>query len=302
MSDLWFHRYTLKSSSVLNSVSERREFAGALIRIEEGFACLHPWPELGDATLEESLSGLRGGCPNPLVERVRYCAQIDGEARAEGRSLFEKMEVPLSHATLPKLDRRLLGEAIESGFSTVKLKSPDLALLRAELTHFPSLRFRIDFNGTSTSETLIEAFSLWTAEEKTRLDFLEDPIPFHEETWRELRATLGIPLANDRSVVSDSGSDFLVLKPALDDLSDFVSHPARQIVTSYMDHPLGQSFAAYEAGRFGMSEICGLQTHGLFEKDAFIEQLGPVAPQFVPAGGTGLGFDDLLEALPWKKL
>ena len=47
---------------------------------------------------------------------------------------------------------------------------------------------------------------------------------------------------------------------------------------------------------------CGLQTHGLFEMDAFTARLGPVKPGFKPPGGSGLGFDDLLEDLPWKKI
>lgn len=51
-----------------------------------------------------------------------------------------------------------------------------------------------------------------------------------------------------------------------------------------------------------MKEICGLQTHRLFEGNVFIEALGDFSPEFKVPDGTGLGFDDLLEALPWTKL
>jgi O-succinylbenzoate synthase len=79
------------------------------------------------------------------------------------------------------------------------------------------------------------------------------------------------------------------------------------VLTSYMDHPLGQAFAAWEAARLalqfpGLVGICGLQTHHLFEPDGFVELLGPWSPQFQAPPGTGLGFDDLLAALPWTPL
>ena len=51
-------RYVLKSRTELNAVSERTEFEGALIRIGDGFGCLHPWPELGDPGLEDLLEEL----------------------------------------------------------------------------------------------------------------------------------------------------------------------------------------------------------------------------------------------------
>ena len=39
----------------------------------------------------------------------------------------------------------------------------------------------------------------------------------------------------------------------------------------------------------------------LFEPDAFTELLGPWSPAFQPPAGNGLGFDDLLDALPWTR-
>jgi hypothetical protein len=40
----------------------------------------------------------------------------------------------------------------------------------------------------------------------------------------------------------------------------------------------------------------------LFEQDEFIAALGEPRPYFMPASGTGLGFDDLLESLSWTPL
>lgn len=302
MANLWVHRYLLRAGARLNAASQRKEFPGALIRTDSGFACLHPWPELGDPSLEASLRDLAEGRPNPLVRQALHCAKIDGDARAKGRSLFEGIAVPRSHATLPSLDRAQLENAHQAGFTTVKLKAPDLAHLRDEMKHQNSLCFRLDYNGTADLTSLLTEFSEWSMAEKARLDFLEDPVPYQAETWRKLARELEIPLANDRSAERDQGSDFVILKPALTRLEDFPQSHTRKIVTSYMDHPLGQSFAAVAAGRAQITEICGLQTHGLFEKDAFTEQLGPITPDFTAPAGTGLGFDHLLEALPWQKL
>jgi o-succinylbenzoate synthase len=52
----------------------------------------------------------------------------------------------------------------------------------------------------------------------------------------------------------------------------------------------------------GLVGLCGLQTHHLFEPDGFTGELGPWAPAFKPPSGTGLGFNDLLDALPWTRL
>ena len=103
----------------------------------------------------------------------------------------------------------------------------------------------------------------------------------------------------------------MVIKPAVDEpflLGEAaLSHQQRVILTSYMDHPIGQTFAAWEAARLelqfpGLVGLCGLQTHHLFEPNEFSEALGPWSPDFTPPAGTGLGFDDFLDAQPWTRL
>jgi len=88
------------------------------------------------------------------------------------------------------------------------------------------------------------------------------------------------------------------VKPAVNEMVQ----GERVVVTSYMDHPLGQVFAAWEAARAGVTEVCGLQTHGLFTANGFTEALGQVRPEFGVPEGAGLGFGDLLEELPWMRL
>src|SRR6478736_4908967 len=97
-------RYRLKSRGFLNSISNRREFEGALIQIDGGFGCIHPWPELGDPPLEKCLADLAEARRWPIVRRAIRCAEYDRASRVFDNSLFEEMEVPASHATLSKAD------------------------------------------------------------------------------------------------------------------------------------------------------------------------------------------------------
>ncbi len=310
-------RYRMKARGFLNSISNRREFEGALIRIDDGFGCIHPWPELGDPPLGKCLADLAGARRWPIVRRAVRCAEYDRVTRAAEESLFEEMEVPTSHATLAKQDVAELQRAIEAGFSVVKLKcGRDLEkegrFIDSMTAAHPPLKWRLDFNESLTPDEAA-AFLAGLAE-KTRaaIDFVEDPCPYSESAWNELRRRTRLQFAVDKeSAPLASAAQVMVVKPAVDEpylLGEAaITNSQRVVMTSYMDHPLGQAFAAWEAARLelqfpGLVGVCGLQTHHLFEADAFSELLGPWSPVFKPPGGTGLGFDDLLEALPWTRL
>lgn len=305
MGNYWIWKYELRTAAVaLNSKTARKVYEGALVRDEAGFGCLHTWPELGDPTLQECLDDLAGNHKSSLVKQTLACIEADGEARAEGRSLFEGLKVPSSHATLPVLNEMILCEAVQRGFSYVKVKGgkgggEDLRGVRAMMRQFPKLKWRIDFNENGEVNELLEELSYWSEDEKAVIDFLEDPVPYLSGGWERLVEEAGVGLALDRQLELDRGdSDVQVVKPAVQEMKS----GSRVVVTSYMDHPLGQAFAAWEAARAGVKEVCGLQTHGLFEPDEFSEILGPVSPEFKIPEGAGLGFGDLLESLPWTKL
>ena len=312
---LW--RYQLRSARALNVRSSQREHDGALFRIGEGFACLHPWPALGDPTLDELLEMLRVGTAHPLLHRARACAVIDRAGRLEGRSCFDGLAVPRSYASVPGWAGNEIEAAVSAGFAAVKLKAGrDIAreagLLNELARTWPMLRWRLDFNAAVSFgevRVFLECLRESTVE---RIDYLEDPCPFSEDHWLALREVGGVRLAMDRDVSPERREpDVLVIKPAVVAPAGFhraaTENAQWLVVTSAMDHPLGQCFAAFEAARLSAGAVscvatCGLQTHGLFEADAFTERLGPVKPGFKPPGGTGLGFDDLLETLPWEKL
>lgn len=310
-------RYRLKARGFLNSLSNRREFEGALIRVGDGYGCIHPWPELGDPTLEKCLADLAGGRSRAIVRRAVRCAEYDAAARGFENSLFEEMEVPTSHATLAKQDIAEVALAVEAGFTVVKLKcgrnlEQDARFLDDMAAEYPALKWRLDFNESLTPIAAVEFLSSFSEKTRTAIDFVEDPSPYSESSWREIRRQTRLKLAVDReSAPLSTEAQVMVVKPAIDEpflLGEAAfSHNQRTVVTSYMDHPVGQAFAAWEAARLGLQfpglvGICGLQTHHLFEEDPFSEALGPWSPEFKPPGGTGIGFDDLLEALPWTRL
>ena len=279
MVDYW--KYELKPKRRLSAIAAEGSRRGALIRIDGGHADIHPWPELGDATLDEQLALLARGETTPLTRASLKFADIDRAARRDERSLFDGLTIPPSHWP---------GPDPPGGFDTVKLKSID---------RIPEhVRLRIDFNATLTPEEFVRIAATLPRE---RVDFIEDPCPYDAATWTDLRARTGLRLALDRGSVAGQrrGADVLVIKPAIEEIPPTDSE---LVVTSYMDHPIGQLCAAYAAATTGITTTCGLVTHVLYEPDPFIDLMQIDGARLIPPGGKGLGFDDLLERLPWRTL
>ena len=312
---IYVWRYVLKSRVQLNAVSGRTEFEGALLRIGDGFGCLHPWPELGDPGLEDLLDELRNDAVvSGLVKEALSMAAFDARWRCREESMLDEMEehIPESHATLSECSIETVTRAVCREFSVIKVKGGrDFQELADRIDEFsrrwPHLRWRIDFNESLTKNETLEFCRGMTDHLRKRIDFLEDPCPWKADDWDEIRRIVRLELAFDHRVVQSlPDADVLILKPARVEVSKGPWGNGRLVITSNMDHPLGQCFAAWWAGRLSSSgqtlDICGLQTHELFESNEFCERLGPARPRFVSPGGTGLGFDDLLEKLPWKLL
>lgn len=316
--EIFISRYRLRSAARLNARSERREFEGALLRVRDGFACLHPWPEFGDPPLDRLLKLLGEGKNHRLIDRALSCAALDRHARKEGRSLFTGLAVPDSHATIVEWTHETIEAALAEGFETMKLKAGrdplrETELLREWVKLWPQARWRLDFNGVLAYAEVRSFLQCLTDAVLERIDFLEDPCRFDPQRWLALREVGGVPLAMDANLEPGLREpDALVLKPAWRDPRPFVDgaveHAQALVVTSAMDHPVGQCFAAVEAGLLlgtaagPLVGRAGLLTHTLFEENAFSERLGGTGPAFSSPAGTGLGFDDLLEGLPWTRL
>ena len=265
------HRYTL----VPRTGSAPRH--GALLRVDGGFADVHPWPELGDAPLDEQLALLARGETTQLTRASLHWARVDADARRRGVSLFEGLTIPLSHWS---------GDDPPAAFDTVKTKGV--------LPVPEHVRIRIDFNGRLSPSEFVRIAARLPRE---RIDFIEDPCPYDEALWASLREQTGLRLALDRF---EGVADVLVYKPALQ--TAFPQFDGEIVVTSYMDHPVGQFFAAYVAATNRVSARNGLCTHMLYEPDAFIEQIRLDGARLLPPAGTGIGFDELLGELSWETI
>ena len=276
---IWVHRYELVPRRRLSGVAAEGVRRGALLRVGDGFADLHPWPELGDLPMEEQLAMLARGETTEQSRASLHMAALDADARARGVSLFDGLTVPESHWP---------GNDPPDGFDTVKIKG---------VMPVPEhVRIRIDFNATLTPA---EFLSIASTLPRERIDFIEDPCPYDPQVWAELRTATGLRLALDRTSGAD-GFDVLVHKPAL--RHEWPVTDREVVVTSYMDHPVGQFGAAYVAATHEANSRCGLMTHVLYEPDAFIASIERDGARLRAPAGTGIGFDELLENLPWMTL
>ncbi len=300
------HRYTLRSAEPLNSRSNRLEHEGALIRVDGGYGCIHPWPELGDEPLDLQLKVLAAGGSNPLISAARECAAYDASLRRKGCGLPGGL-IPESHWLVLPGDSP--DSAREEGFHCAKIKasSVDADLRREILRWFDAgFRIRLDFNESLASGAFLPFWKELSDEERAGIDFVEDPESYSEAGWNRLRVA-DVPLAVDRDAEDRwVPGDIFVVKPSRP--APKVKLDSRLLVTSYMDHAIGQMFAAHKAAEIYEGELrydrlaCGLLTHRCFENDEFFERIRCEGPRLLPVEGTGLGFDDLLEKLPWKRL
>ncbi len=288
MIDIWYWRYELTPKKRLSVIAADRPRQGALIRVDGGLADVHPWPELGDATIESQLDRLRRGELTALTRRSLEMARLDRGARAAARSLFEGLTIPSSHWPAGA------GEVPE-GFDTVKVKMSRGLSIDSALARY---RLRLDFNATLAADEFVSFVRSLAPSLRQALDFVEDPCPYDGSAWKSIRDATGVRLGLDRGDAED-GVDVLVVKPAVQELP---LTNKEVLITSYMDHPVGQLFAAYVAAKNGITATCGLASHLLFENDAFIERMRLDGSRLASVAGTGIGFDDLLEQLPWKRL
>ena len=318
---LYIWEYLLHTQAALNSASVRRAFPGALLLWEGGVGNLHPWPEFGDAPLDQQLQDLAAGRPSPLAERALHCAALDREARLAGQSLFDGLIIPDSHyswsfghPTPPQIER-----VLSERWPALKAKGypnwgETLRFLEAcqRVAGDASPRFRIDFNNCLEPSAFHKFIEFMPLRVYRSLDFVEDPYPYDSAAWSASRERWGVPLALDKGWRDGTGGfDAVVVKPARRDWRTVAErHPSKPLVlTSAMDHPIGQMFAAYEAAQalaeLGSEHVglCGLCTQHLFAPDPFLERVsspgGRLQPDLV---GGGLGFGDLLDQLPWRRL
>jgi len=309
------------------------EREGALLRADfgafgRGYADVHPWVELGDASLADELEALRKGRSLPLGARALTLAFSDAQARIRGVSLFRDLDIPESHYSFPwgGLNAEALAEVLLGrDFQRVKIKVgrdlgrevPFLADL-ARLLQGSRVKFRLDANGIFDEFRLETVLRELGEEFLDRVDYWEDPIPFESEVWERFSGDFEQHFALDRPLgkllarsADLRGADVLVLKPSCYDPSPWVERAhgdlKRLVFTSSLDHPLGVVAAAWEAARAWAAhpllvDAAGLLSFEAYEPDAFSVALRTEGSRLIAPQGTGFGFDRQLEALAWRDL
>lgn len=321
----------LRPRSVLGVSGTAEPRASLLLRLRfddglVGHAGLFAWPSLGDPPLRTVAFSLRDGEPHALAARAIETARADGEARAAGRSCFEGLEVPRSHALLTSLDATGLRRApglLEAGFDTLKIKigrdpEEEARYLAALVEAHPSLGLRLDANGRFEAEGFDRWWAGLAAPTRAAVELVEDPCPFDPERWSNLSAPLAwdrgceaLPERHDELVRAGLELSAIVVKPALqaaDPLADLAAKLGiGVVVTSYLGPALEAAAAAWTAGRLLRAHpdtirTCGLCSHTAYEPDAWSSELAVKDARLVPPSGTGLGFDGLLATTKWREL
>jgi len=191
MSEIFFHRYELTAGTALNAATARKTYDGALVMIDGGVGCIHPWPEFGDAPLQLHLSSLLTDQPTALAANAIDCAREDAAARRRGVSLFDGVTIPRSHyswSSAKSVEKQCELLSAEK-WQAAKLKgSPDVfstATLINEITTLTrsaghDVGIRVDFNSCLVLDSVEEFLAHLNKTARDRLDFLEDPLPYDE--------------------------------------------------------------------------------------------------------------------------
>ena len=185
-------RYRLTPMASIGAIASSEPREGALLKVDfpgigVGYADCHPWPELGDLPLLGQLQKLSSLETTPLTSRSLSFAQVDAQARSQGISLFQEIQIPSSHFLVPKpelLESLKLEDLSSQGFRQIKIKLGREPKGEAKLLLkvFPvflklGLKMRLDFNSSLSVESF-EQFLEELGPARECLDFIEDPFVF----------------------------------------------------------------------------------------------------------------------------
>ncbi len=319
--------YVLRPLSTPNAVTALKEREGALLQIgwpdgRLGYADLHPWPELGDAPLDEQLTGLRNGKISAQAEQSIWLAHRDADLRQQKKSIFDsalKLKNNFVVTNCAEVDIEQLESLRSKGFTCLKIKVGRNLQVESEFINQAAARdflLRLDFNGVGRWQIFERFMSRLEQMAFSRIEYVEDPFPFDDGAWAEARQLVPIALDNQFSRVvwktfKRKPFDVLVIKPAKIDVERAIelckTYSLKATVTSYMDHPVGVMHAlgvamALKKNHGKMMLEPGCLTHLLYESDLFSKEIVFIGPSILKVPGTGVGFDALLEGLKWHPI
>lgn len=300
MMKVWISPYKLK----LADSGETRE--GFLLKLqtsefEAGYSDCFPWQSFGDPSVSQLVEWIQPGKSSPLLQRSLYFAKLDGIARAEKKKLLSTQIIKNHYlvTNLMSLNSKKVEDLLGKGFISFKIKvgeNPEEETKQFRSCfeeYFDKVSFRLDFNCRFTSK-YSELISLCK-----NLEFVEDPTETAEE-WEGFRKDFRFPVALDQAL-KNKYFDLQVIKPAKQGEQDYLTKDI--VFTSYMDHPVGQAFALYQAQQFGpQKRDYGLMSHHIYDSHLFSNHLANEKNTFSVLGDYGIGFDDLWSQVEWQKI
>jgi o-succinylbenzoate synthase len=263
---------------------------GCLLRIHFGtrigYADLHPWPQFGDAALDDQIRFLSMGRSTRLIDKSLWLAEIDAEGRRQHRNLLTGIFLPTSHKLLTDVGD--FAAAYDLGFRHFKIKlGANLREETAALANLKDVRLRLDFNG----RLHLAEFSSWWADLSSEV---RERIEVVEDAYSDAGAGPCPSLCYSDWIFNPEWHG-RVFKPARDfSEEEYQEHRFRRVMfTHSLDHPLGQAGAVWEAARF-------------YKKYPHLRQPGGFSPvdglRLKPEPGTGFGFDEQLSSASWQRV
>lgn len=323
---IYYSLYSLFPKTALNAKSQSTPRNGALLRIEYedgtiGYADCYPWEEFGDFSLTQQLDFLFHKKLTALTKQSIHFAKVDAMHRSKKDSAFLGKDLLCNHLSSSNLN---LTSAQLENFRFIKLKfgkdlGKEIEFIKKNHSFFKEkdLKLRLDFNSVLSFEKSKLFFSK-IKNELDIIDFVEDPCDFDFSKWEFIQNEYGVSLAldqkSDRNFLVDTFDStrafkVVMIKPAIEDIRNFFQKcPEHRVVfTSYMDHPLGQLCALYEAAEFYKNfpekkEHCGFLTHVLFDENSYSKELEIRHTLLIPKIDLGFGFGTLLEKENWIDL
>ena len=196
-----------------------------------------------------------------FADRTLHFAKIDWIARRMNKSLFEGLPSVPGYAIVKNPE--------EKSHPLQKLKirpgEEQSFIQRAS----KEIHWRLDFNSSFNLEQC-KAFLSRLGDYK--IDYIEDPLPSRPGLWHSLQESYGIPFAADFE--DNSEAKLLIEKPAARPLA--MNDKRRKVVTSYLDHPIGQLSALHTAASYQhlQKEPGGFLSHLVYEPNAFQRAVG----------------------------
>jgi O-succinylbenzoate synthase len=305
---------------------------GCLLRFEWesgqfGYADCFPWPQLGDLPLEQQLQCLKRDVFTPLTRRSFAMAQVDAQARSLGKSLWDEnfREKSLkSNALLTSASQlcpEILFQFSTQGFTHIKLKigrdlEKEIAIIHSCFDLFMqlNLKLRLDLNQSCMTSQLDELMTRLSAMMDC-IEYIEDISTYDPLIWKKVQDQWSVKLALDfipmQQSIEPGTFSYLIIKPAIQDPQEMMALACQMnvpvVITSYLDHPVGQLGAAWVAAQLEQADpqrvlTCGLLSHLVYEETAFSRCILTRGPELFGALGTGVGMDEELAQLNWVDL